>query len=63
MNPPLLLLILGVAIGFLGLLAQWLKAEKTSYVILRIAQIPIYLWIAWWVLAYLYGQLFERNSP
>jgi len=63
MNPPLLLLLLGIAIGFLGLLAQWLKAERSSHVILRIAQIPLFLWIAWWALAWIAAFVLGRNTP
>jgi hypothetical protein len=59
MNPSLLLPLLGVVIGFLGLLVQWLKAERTSLVILRVAQIPFFLWIAWlalgWIAAFIPG--------
>lgn len=63
MNPPLLLLLLGIAIGFVGLLAHWLKAERASHVILRMAQIPLFLWIGWWAVAWIAAFLRGRNGP
>ena len=60
---PLLLPVMGIAIGFIGLLAQWLKAERTSRVILRIAQIPLYLWLAWLALGYLAAFIRGESTP
>jgi hypothetical protein len=63
MNPSPLLLLLGIAIGFLGLLAERLKAERTSRVIFWIAGISFFLWIAWWTLAWLAAFVVGRNTP
>jgi hypothetical protein len=60
---PLLLPVMGIAIGFIGLLTQWLKAERTSRVILRIAQIPLCLWVAWLVLGYIAAFIRGGSTP
>jgi hypothetical protein len=60
---PLLLPVMGIAIGFIGLLAQWLEAERTSRVILRIAQIPLYLWVAWLAFGYIAAFVRGGSTP
>ncbi len=62
-DPPLLLLFLGLVISCLGIVARRLKADKVSRVILWVAQIPFSVYIAWWFLVWLASSVLGHETP